>query len=211
MNIGGRIPLLNDVQPEVSFNVSVHKPGQYVILINYVTPLNDVQTNVVNTEVYTKYGIENGKLNLYSCPYTTMCRQVVTNLNGGVGVYQTEENYLFIKLKGENSQVGIHSVYAVPLEEWSLDYINPRPVCIRKDGKCVPSSYRNPPETKKIQFEQDVEGELGKNRPPVKVSNETSYVWLNPAENSVDLKGKVPYPGYYTFVVHYYQPDYPGI
>lgn len=24
------------------------------------------------------------------------------------------------------------------------------------------------------------------------------------------MRGKVPEPGYYTFVLHYYQPDYPG-
>lgn len=106
--------------------------------------------------------------------------------------------------------VGVHSIYAVPYEEWSLDYIKPKPVCIRKDEQCIPFSFRIPPESKKIQFEQDVEGELGKNRPPIRENNETSYVWLNPSETFVDLKGKVTYPGYYTFVLHYYQPHFPG-
>lgn len=26
----------------------------------------------------------------------------------------------------------------------------------------------------------------------------------------VDVSGKVPRPGTYVFIVHYYQPDYPG-
>ncbi|KAJ8933877.1 hypothetical protein NQ314_013730 [Rhamnusium bicolor] len=114
-------------------------------------------------------------------------------------------------LKSDNADVGIHSVYTIPYEDWSLDYIKPKPVCIRKGGNCIPSTFRNPPETKKIQFEQEEEGELGKNRPPIREYNESSYVWLNPSETFIDLKGKVPHVDYYTFIVHYYQPNFPGV
>lgn len=106
--------------------------------------------------------------------------------------------------------MGIHSIYLVPYDAWSLDYIKPKPVCIRKNGECISASFRNPPETKKIQFEQELEGELAKNRPIVMLYNNNSFVWLNKAHNDVDMKGKVPEPGYYTFVLHYYQPDFPG-
>lgn len=92
-----------------------------------------------------------------------------------------------------------------------MDYIQPRPVCIRKDGKCIESKFRNPPETKKIQFETDVEGEIDSHRPPIEEwDNNTAYIWLNPNEKSIDLRGKVPSPGPYTFVLHYYQPHFPG-
>lgn len=112
---------------------------------------------------------------------------------------------LFTVLQGNGANVGIHSVYVIPYEEWSLDYIKPKAVCIRKNGTCVPSSFRDPPETKKIQFEREIDGELAKNRP----ANETG-IWLTPSENSLDLKGKVTVPGYYSFILHYYQPNLPS-
>lgn len=107
--------------------------------------------------------------------------------------------------QGNNANVGIHSIYVIPYEEWSLDYIQPKPVCIRKNGTCVPSAFRDLPETKKIQFEREIEGELAKNRPVTDTG-----VWLTPSESSLDMRGKVASPGYYTFILHYYQPNLPG-
>jgi hypothetical protein len=68
---------------------------------------------------------------------------------------------------------------------------------------CIPASFRNPPETKKIQFEEN-------NAPLAATLLNTTYMWLNPNYNTLDLKGKVPSPGYYSFVVHYYQPNFQG-
>ncbi|XP_074042767.1 laminin subunit alpha [Leptinotarsa decemlineata] len=209
INVNNRVPLLNSLQPEITFNISVHKPGKYVIVFDYITPLSDLRTHEIQVETQIKGGIKNGHLKLYSCPYSTMCRQAIINEKLGVGSYNVDGNFVLVTLKGDNANVGIHAVYAIPYEEWSLDFIKPKPVCIRKNGKCIKSSFRNPPETKKIQFEQEIEGELGKNRPPVKGNNESSYIWLNPSYNSIDLKGRVPFPGYYTFIVHYYQPQFP--
>ncbi|CAG9821860.1 unnamed protein product [Phaedon cochleariae] len=206
LNLNGRVPLLSSSQPEITLNISVHKPGRYVIVVDYITPLDD--TRSANVTVISK-GFGNGNLILYSCPYSTMCRQVVIDGRMAVAVYSTSENFIVVTLQGVQSNVGIHSVYAIPYEEWSLDFIKPRPVCIRKNGKCHPSLFRDPPESKKIQFELEMEGELGKNRPPVKVNNETSYMWLNPNDATIDLKGKVSVPGYYSFILHYYQPQFP--
>ncbi|KAJ8973563.1 hypothetical protein NQ317_009587 [Molorchus minor] len=209
IGIHNRVPLLNPVQPQITFTISVRKPGPYVIVINYVTPLTDLRTHDVDVYVHLKNGNETGNVKLYSCPYTIACRQAVTNEQGGVAVYLVNDSSINIDLKSVNANVGIHSIYAIPLEDWSLDYIKPKSVCIRKDGECILSTFRNPPETKKIQFEQDVNGEIGKNKPTFVLTNETTYVWLNPSETFIDLKGKVPHPGYYTFIVQYYQPNFP--
>ncbi|KAL1517260.1 hypothetical protein ABEB36_001047 [Hypothenemus hampei] len=209
LDIYNKVPLINSEQPKISFNLTVAKPGQYVILINYVTPLDDLRTHKINLTVHSKGRSENGSVILYSCPYKPTCRQVVLNEISGVGVFNVDGNSLEIDLSGTSANVGVHSIYLIPGDEWSLDYIKPKPECIRKDGECISSSFRNPPETKKIQFEQDLEGELAKNRPPVVFYNNNSFVWLNKAFGTVDLRGKVPEPGYCTFVLHYYQPDFP--
>ncbi|XP_066250557.1 laminin subunit alpha isoform X1 [Euwallacea similis] len=209
MDIYNKVPLLNSNQFQLSFNVTVAKPGPYVILINYVTPLDDLRTHKVDVAVHAKNREKPGKVVFYSCPFNPTCRQVVIDNAGGVGVFEVDENFLTVDLKGETSNIGVHSIYLVPFADWSLDYIKPKPVCVRKDGDCIASSFRNPPETKKIQFEQDVETELAKNRPQVLLYNNNSFVWLNMGYPTIDMRGKVPEPGFYTFVLHYYQPDFP--
>ncbi|XP_030765960.1 laminin subunit alpha [Sitophilus oryzae] len=210
IKVYNRVPLLNSNQSEIYFNLTASKPGAYVLLVNYITPLDDLRTHRVNVVAQTKYGPQNGNVILYSCPYTSMCRQVVTNERDGVGIFEIDGNSMVVQLKSEDSNVGIHSIYLIPYAEWSLDFIKPKPVCVSKDGNCVVGSFINPPETKKIQFEQDVEEELLKNRPPIHQYNNNTYIWLNKGYNTMDLRGKVPYAGYYSFVLHYYQPDHPA-
>lgn len=93
---------------------------------------------------------------------------------------------------------------AIPYNSWSLDYIKPKPVCIRKDGICVPATFPSSPETKRIQLEQDVEEHL------TTTLNGATYVFLNPVNNMTSIRGKVPQPEYYVFVVQYHQPDFPS-
>ncbi|XP_050301015.1 laminin subunit alpha [Anthonomus grandis grandis] len=209
INIPNRVPVLNPEQPEISFNLTVAKPGPHVLLINYVTPVNDLRTHKINVTAPGKYYDQHGRVILYSCPYNPTCRQVVTDEQGGVGVFEVQGNSLIVDLKSNASNVGIHSLYLIPYQDWSLDFIKPKPVCIKKNGDCIAGSFRNPPETKKIQFEQEMEGELARNRPPIVLLNNISYISLNKGYTAVDMRGKVPSPGYYSFVLQYHQPDYP--
>lgn len=46
-------------------------------------------------------------------------------------------------------------------------------------------------------------------RPPI-LDNSTMVVYLAPQSEPIKIESKVPNPGDYMFVVHYYQPDHPG-
>ncbi|CAG9836790.1 unnamed protein product [Diabrotica balteata] len=208
--LSNKVPMLNELQPEISLNISLHKAGDYILVIDYITPLDDLRTHEVRVTKHSKEGIESGQVILYACPYTTLCRQVVTNSSQGVAVYSISGNSIVVNITSPSANVGIHSVTVIPFEDWSLDFITPQPVCIRRDGECIPFSFHNPPETKKIPFDQEVMGEIGKNKPPVKEFYNNSFIWLNPSDTSLDIKGKVPVPGFYTFMVHYYQPHSPA-
>ena len=53
--------------------------------------------------------------------------------------------------QGENnSNVGIESLVAIPYDQWSLNYQQPKPACIRKDGKCIQALFLTPPDSKKV-------------------------------------------------------------
>lgn len=61
-----------------------------------------------------------------------------------------------------------------------------------------------------IEFEEGNENQLATEMPADIISNTTRLIYLDHKDAMVDVKGKVPVQGYYTFVVHYYQPDFPG-
>lgn len=51
----------------------------------------------------------------------------------------------------DNSTAVIQSVVAVPVEDWSLDYIRPKSVCIKKDGECLQTTFPVAPESTKVK------------------------------------------------------------
>lgn len=60
-----------------------------------------------------------------------------------------------------------------------------------------------------VEFEYANELRLAKVLPGV-YDNNTGLVYLDHRDSMIDVSGKVPHPGQYVFVVHYYQPDHPG-
>lgn len=96
--MANRVPLLNLAQPVLSFNITVNKPGQYVVVINYVTPKDDKRTHKVDAVVQSGRHTTNGKAMLYLCPYSTLCRQIITTPEGIVAVQQVDGNEIKIDL-----------------------------------------------------------------------------------------------------------------
>ena len=61
-----------------------------------------------------------------------------------------------------------------------------------------------------VEFESN---QLGKTAQwlPLMSNNETVLVYLNQSEPMVDITGSLREAGDYIFVVHYYQPNFPGV
>jgi len=191
-------------------SIAVPNRGPYVLLINYMTP-SSVQTKaVIGIEVDDKSN--SGEAILYACHHTTLCRQAAVDATGKVAIFDVDKPVTNVTLKGgkDHSTVGVESIVALPLDKWSLDYINPNPSCVKKDGKCIQSFYPTPPDTKKVEFRVGNEARVAATAPKHIFDNGTALVRLDHADSIVDLPGKVPGPGAYVFVVHFYQPDYPG-
>lgn len=204
------MPVISEAQPGLKLELSIVNPGPYVILINYMTP-SSIQTKAV-IEIEVDEKMNSGKAILYACHHTTLCRQAAVDAMGKVAIFDINKQVTKVILKGgeDHSRVGIESIVALPLEKWSLDYINPNPSCIKKDGKCIQSFYPNPPDTKKVEFKTGNEGRLATSAPKDIYDNSTALIVLDHDDSIVDLAGKVPGPGAYVFIVHFYQPDFPG-
>ncbi|KAK3929045.1 Laminin subunit alpha [Frankliniella fusca] len=201
--------MLSLTQPELHFDLTVSEPGQHILVISYVTPPDvNTSTNVV-LMVDDDQAPQLGRAVLHPCSFTTACRQAVIDDYRIVSPFRLDKNYVKLTLKSEGpANAAIDCVVAVPLEDWSLDYIQPKPLCVRKDGECVGANFPTPPDSKKIEPEN--EDDVSTVRPPMISDNTSSLIYLDYANPSVDVEGKVPGPGQYVFVVHYYQPDHPG-
>ncbi|XP_014485447.1 PREDICTED: laminin subunit alpha isoform X2 [Dinoponera quadriceps] len=201
------IPLINDQQEEIHFELRISKPGPHVLVVTYVTPRDEQATSVLLIEADT---IGKGKATLNPCRYANSCRQVVTDIYGKVAIMNFPFNYVSLVLRSTNnptSNVGINSIVAIPYSQWSLDYVKPKSICVRKNSKCVQGLFPDA-DAKKIEFE--IPGVLeAKYRPPGIYDNATKLIYLGGDSNSVDIRAKVPQPGEYIFVMQYYQPDHP--
>ncbi|CAH2216178.1 jg26279, partial [Pararge aegeria aegeria] len=99
---------------------------------------------------------------------------------------------------------GIKSIIAIPEAEWHLDYITPRPYCLRHNGNCSPAIFSTAVDSKKVEIESGTGGNRDF-RPQIQ-DNSTIVVYFAPQSETVKIESKVPSPGDYMFVVHYYQP-----
>lgn len=70
-----------------------------MVVVNYITPITDKRTHQISTKVLTEQVLRNGQVILYSCPYTTVCRQVITDEQTNVGVYHVNGNSVSVTLK----------------------------------------------------------------------------------------------------------------
>ncbi|CAK9798131.1 Laminin subunit alpha [Anthophora quadrimaculata] len=201
------VPLINDRQEEIHFDLRISKPGPHVLLVTYVTPRDENTTSTLLIEANT---VGKGKATLYPCKYSSVCRQVVTDTYDRVAVMNFHTNYISLILTGEpTSNVAIDSVVAIPYYQWSLDYVKPKSICVRKDGKCVKGQFPGAADAKKIEFESSSISSEFESRPFGIYDNGTKLIYLDDKNTMVDIHAKVPQPGDYTFVVQYYQPDYP--
>lgn len=72
---------------------------------------------------------------------------------------------------------------AIPVDQWSIDYINPSPVCVIHNQKCSTPKFLSVPDSKKIEFETDHEDRIAANKPPYAALDERiKLVHLNSKE-----------------------------
>lgn len=112
-------------------------------------------------------------------------------------------------LKWTYFAVAVDSVVAIPLEEWSLDYVQPKSVCVQRDGLCTAATFLTSSDSTRVEFENSNEQRAASNLPPEMYDVNAGLVYLDTNDPMVDVDGKVGYAGYYVFIVHYYQPKHP--
>ncbi|XP_045509429.1 laminin subunit alpha [Colias croceus] len=212
------IPLINE--SELQYNLKIDPSGPYILLIEYVTPVNHAAgtneesyqfspNSIIDLTFQSGDGEKNyASVNLNDCPFTTPCRQVILDELSKIYVFDIEDANNVVYLNGATgTMAGVKSIVAIPESEWHLDYITPRPYCLRRDEKCIPAVFSAAVDSKKVEIESGRGGDR-ETRPQI-LDNSTVVVYLTPDAENIEIESKVPSPGNYMFVIHYYQPNHP--
>lgn len=92
------MPKLSKTQQELYFNLILSRPGKYVFVVNYGT-VADQDTTAIQVQATTQKTANKGSLTVYPCRYRTLCRQVVSDKDGKVAVWDLDSNNVNLILK----------------------------------------------------------------------------------------------------------------
>lgn len=214
INHVGDIPLLTFNQPELNYIVDVPHSGKYIFVIDYVSERSYAEPGFIKLRMGDDE--ENyGSTLVYPCLYSMACRTPIIDdkiREKTFYINKEDEKPIVVFADFEEDQkVAIISVTAIPVEQWSIDYINPSPVCVIHNGQCSTPKFRSVPDSKKIEFENDHEDRIAIHKPPYAVLDEkVKLIYLdNKDESTIVIESKVSEPKRYVILVKYYQPHHP--
>lgn len=198
------LPLLTPIQNQLNYAVLPTRYGKYIVVIDYVTDRANPDSFVI-LNVNKAGSSDGGVVYLYPCIYTTVCRQPVIDSDSREKIFildPKDENIIEV-IGDEQNNIALKSVTIIPLDEWSIDFIYPNGVCVHQNEKCVASTFRTAPDSKKIEFDHAVGKSLNV------FDNTTKLIYLNRDFSTIEIKSKVQQPGRYVVLIKFYQPDHP--
>uniref|UniRef100_A0A8C0ZFD6 Laminin subunit alpha 3 n=1 Tax=Cyanistes caeruleus TaxID=156563 RepID=A0A8C0ZFD6_CYACU len=174
---------------EVNLEMTINVPqvGRYVLVFEYAN--EDDQMYTAELTVHSPGPVTEGRVRIYSCKYSFLCRSVVVDDRNRIAAYDLLADTK-IHLKASSSHFLLHKVCIISAEEFSPEYVDPKVQCI--------AAYRSntqlisPRVFDKTNLFCDLTPEL--------------FLFL---QNQITLSGRVPHLGRYVFVVHFYQPAHP--
>jgi hypothetical protein len=92
------IPVLTSSQPEIQFDIKVAEPGEYVLVVHYVTKTTIGNSSALDVRTKGEKKSYRGRFKIYSCYYTWPCRQVAVDKLGRVAVFSFDTNIINILL-----------------------------------------------------------------------------------------------------------------
>ncbi|VDO27999.1 unnamed protein product [Haemonchus placei] len=151
----------------------------------------------------------NGTITIHNCPFATFCREVVSE-GGMVATIPLKKGPATVQLHvPPSADFGLASINLISKNEWNKEYLQQVPVCIRKDGRCVPQQY--PPAGNSIVAEAEAgqEDPISGDKLPFPIANPKDVVVmpLDESQGTLEVTGVVPARGHYMFLVHYFNPD----
>jgi laminin alpha 3/5 len=164
LNAEGSMALMDSQQTKLILDLPINKPDTYALIILYHNPSMDEikNNNSVNLSLETKGPTGDVSkmvdISLPDCPFSFICRQIVTDQSGQISTFDFDSNFVQLTFKlsepfPDNYELGLDSVAAIPYpNNWSIDYLTPRFECVKKNEECIESSFSVVPEANKVSF-----------------------------------------------------------
>ncbi|XP_071660282.1 laminin subunit alpha-3 isoform X2 [Patagioenas fasciata] len=210
---------ISGTEVDLQMTINVPRVGRYVLVFEYANEEDQLYTAEVI--IHSPGPVTEGRVRIYSCKYSFLCRSVVVDDRNRIAVYDLLTDTK-IHLKTSSINFLLHKVCIISAKEFSPEYVDPKVQCIAAyksthDGSatCIPSVYETPPAALILDpFNDGKIPEVQRNilyDPPSVTSppDSVSEVTLTPLQNQITLCGRVPHLGRYVFVVHFYQPTHP--
>ncbi|KAB0407041.1 hypothetical protein E2I00_006136, partial [Balaenoptera physalus] len=184
-------------QVELRLQLRVPRVGHYVVVVEYATEAD--QLSEADVHVQGPGADLAGRVNIYSCKYSVLCRSAVTDSRSRLAVYELLED-ADVWLKARMARFLLLIVLSgQPEYTWPFQ---------STDATCITLV----PETLPTALILDVPS--GGSSPllprdPLPSADAVTGVTLKAPQNQVTLRGLVPRPGRYVIVVHFYQPVHP--
>ncbi|XP_042299302.1 laminin subunit alpha-3-like [Sceloporus undulatus] len=201
---------------DLQIKLNVPQAGRYIIVLEYVNEHNQVY--VGNVEIINMGQVTQAKINIYSCKYGFLCRSVVMDNLNRVAVYDLLSD-TELHLRSSVIHFLLSKICIIPVEDFSLEYVEPQLYCIATYGhlesaSCIPSQYEMPPLTVVLDALRDGNIEVVRNmvyqdslNPPN--AHTANGVTLTSSQNQITLRGRVIHLGRYVFIIQFYQPESP--
>ncbi|CAG07616.1 unnamed protein product, partial [Tetraodon nigroviridis] len=244
--------VLSGRQSNLQLNLRVAHPGPYVLILEYASEVDAVQNlNMLISEQSGDY--VPARANIYSCTYSFFCRSVALDGSNRASVLQlshktevlmqtsttllllVRERFPQKSLKEPvtgNSCICVslqYKVYAIPAEEFSLDYVDPKVLCVSTHGRftedsrhCIQSQFDKPASARVLYASRDGRLSSGtsaslqrqenvdwrRRRQTVVPVPQSDGVLLKFPQTEITLTPQEPLRGRYVPLVHYHQPEH---
>ncbi|KAM8850161.1 laminin subunit alpha-3-like isoform 2-T2 [Spinachia spinachia] len=217
-------------QSQLQVSLRVPRPGPYVLVLEYASEVDAVQS--VNIVIGDPSADQiPASANIYTCAYSFLCRSVAVDSSNSVTTFQLIHN-TEIHLQTSSASFLLYKVYAVPAEEFSIDYVDPKVLCVSTNGRfteesryCVLRQFDKPTSAVILYAARD--GQLP-SAPAVSPQREEDEDWrarrqtgtfavpqpqrdgilLKFPQTEISFTPRVPLAGPYVVVVHYHQPEH---
>ncbi|XP_026168530.1 laminin subunit alpha-3-like isoform X2 [Mastacembelus armatus] len=222
--------VLNGRQSQLQLSLRVPHPGSYALVLEYASEVDTVQN--VNIVISGHSGGPiSARANIYNCAFSFLCRSVAVDSSNQVAVLQLTHRTELL-LQTSTTSFLLYKVYAVPTEEFTTEYVNPKVLCVSTHGRftedsrhCVIRQFDKPASAWILYAARD--GQLSPTPAvvPQQVGNEdwrqrrqsglfpvherqSDGILLKFPQTQISFTPRVPLPGRYVIIVHYHQPEH---
>uniref|UniRef100_A0A671YXW3 Laminin subunit alpha 3 n=1 Tax=Sparus aurata TaxID=8175 RepID=A0A671YXW3_SPAAU len=170
------------VEKMLQLGLRVPRPGPYVLVLEYASEVDTVQN--VNILISGQSGGQiQTRANIYSCAYSFLCRSVAVDSSNHVSVLQLSHK-TDVLLQTSTASFLLYKVYAVPAEEFSIEYVDPKVLCVSTHATSALTLISISP----------------------RLFDTPSFF----SQTEITFTPREPLTGRYVVVVHYHQPEHPS-